>query len=140
MIIKGFLNEQKYAFVIAKVAILFQTLCTLSIGTLLIRGVATGDGSHALLSSVLALDILFVCIHLSYRSFYTGPKITLLRFEKNALIHHIISSILALSVTLYIIIAGLSTMYELVCLSLASWTISLISGIIFFYKKYTSFL
>lgn len=133
---KEFLYEQKYAYLIAKIAIVFQTALTFIIGALLVLLVCNINYPEMFLSGALVVDVLFVCTHLSYRGVYTGPKVTLQPFEKSALIYHVISSVLALFLTSYIVLGGLDATYELMCLTLASWFVSLITGIIFFYKKY----
>lgn len=140
MTIKKFLYEQKYAYLIAKIAIVFQTTLTLIIGTLLVLLVCNINYPEIFLSGALVVDMLFVCTHLSYRGMYTGPKVTLQPFEKSTLIYHVISSVLALSLTSYIVLGGLDVTYERMCLALASWFVSLVTGVIFFYKKYKTFL
>lgn len=138
MTFKHFLSEPHYAFVIAKIAIVFQTILTIIIGTLLVLTVNAIEYPWIFLTSALLVDLLFVCTHLLYRGLYTGQKITLKSFEKKVLIYHVISSILALIITGYVVIIGIDTAYELMCSALASWLTSLVSGVIFFYKKYGS--
>jgi hypothetical protein len=140
MSFKKFLSESKYAFLVAKIAIIFQTVFTVCIGSLLLTTIITPTYPKILLSFFLLFDILFVFLHLTYRRLYTGTKIVLKPFEKKVLIYHIISSMLALGITSYIVFAGIDNAYEWMCLALASWIVSLISGIIFFYKKYSSYL
>lgn len=136
MLLNNFLSEPRYAYTIAKIAIVFQTVLTVCIGSLLLLTIVTPIYPKNLLISLLLLDILFVFAHLIYRKSYTGPKIILKPFEKKIIIYHILSSILALSLTLYIVCTGIDITYEWMCLALASWIFSLVTGIIFFYKKY----
>lgn len=140
MTIKEFLHEQRCAFIIAKVAIIFQTLLTVSISTLLIISSNASSNLISFLQVLLVLDIFFVCTHLSYRGMYTGPKVILLQFEKRVLIYHIVSSILALFLTSYIVVLDFTVAQQFICFALTSWIVSLVTGVIFFYKKYSSFL
>lgn len=140
MTLKKFLNEQRYAFVIAEVAIIFQTVLTASISALLLLTVYDIRYPEFFLKVALLTDSLFVCVHLSYRVLYCGPKISFKRLEKKVLIYHIISSVLALSLTAYIVFRGIDNAFEVMCLALSSWGVSLVTGVLFFYKKYRAFL
>ena len=136
MVLKTFLNNARYSFVIAKIATVFQTVMTLIIGFLLLLAVNGISYSWNLLIFSLLLDISFVCIHLIYRGSYSGKKVELRNVEKHILLWHVISSLLALFITSYIAFGGLQNTYEWMCLALSSWIVSLVSGVIFFIKKY----
>lgn len=133
-----FLQNKKYSFVIAKVAIVFQSAITLCVSLVLILLLLGATSLLPLLKLALLLDVLFVILHLSYRALYTGEKAKLGRFEKRVLIVHGITSLMALSMTFVYIKSALMDDILFTVTTLFVWSISLISGIVFFIKKYFS--
>lgn len=136
MVTTPFLEDQKYTFLIAKIAIVFQTVATSVISMLLLLMVCTVSFPLWILVLALTLDSIFVCCHLSYRVLYRGKKIVLSSSEKKILGVHIITSLVALFVTLFIVLNTLTISFVVLVTALISWCISLISGVVFFYKKY----
>lgn len=131
-----FLQNKKYSFVIAKVAIVFQSFITLWISLFLILLLLGATSLLPLLKLALLLDVLFVIAHLMYRALYTGEKVPLGHFEKRVLIIHSITSLMALSMTFVYINSGQTGSLLYTISTLFVWSISLISGIVFFIKKY----
>lgn len=133
---RTFLKEEKHTFSIAKLAVFVQSFLTSVIGTLLIFEIIDVPYSEYFLKVALTVNILFVCTHISYRLMYRGPKIHISRLERNILMTHIIASLGALISTAYIFLQGIDVVYGWICVILASWVVSLVSGILFFIKKY----
>lgn len=135
--LQRFLSEQRHAFTIAKIAIVFQTVATTIIIVLLFISTTSATTTHTLLSKALVADILFVICHLIYRLLYTGPRSILKKEDTNILAIHSILSLLALIITTAIILNDISyTNHALMFAVIMIWIVSLIFGILFFLKKY----
>ena len=132
---KNFLGSESHAFTIAKIATVFQVCATAIISFSLMCSFYGTRNLNLLLTTTLLLDILFVIAHLTYRTLYYGPRIKLTSIERTIILVHAISSIAALTLTCTLLMVTITTMlYAYITLTL--WTISLISGVLFFIKKY----
>ena len=134
--LKSFLQNQRYALLVAKVAIIFQSFVTLLIGVFLILSLYHIEYPVSMLLMVLYTDIVFVCIHLIYRIFYSGMKIQLQKSEQKILVLHIATSLVALSMTYYISQGLLVVSTSIILMTLIFWVISLSTGVVFYTKKY----
>lgn len=134
--LKCFLQNQRYALLVAKVAIIFQSFVTLLIGVFLILSLYHIEYPVSMLLMVLYTDIVFVCIHLIYRIFYSGMKIQLQKSEQKILVLHIATSLVALSMTYYISQGLLVVSTSIILTTLIFWVISLSTGVVFYTKKY----
>jgi phosphatidylglycerophosphate synthase len=133
---KNFLEKAEHSRTIAKVAIVVQTVLTCVISLLLVLLIVNIAYPMWWLTLCLFIDVLFIAAHLSYRVLYHGQKIKIGRKGKKILFVHVVSSLFALSITLYIVIVGIDTAYEWMCFAMSSWVASLFSGILFFMSKY----
>jgi hypothetical protein len=133
---KQFLHNEIYAYRIAKLAIVFQSLITICVSGLLIGIILRIDTPHMLLQWLLSLDIIFIALHLSYRVSYEGPKITLRMNEKRVLALHIASALMALTLTLFLLRKDMHTEMVYLSFALLTWILSLVCGVLFFLKKY----
>jgi hypothetical protein len=88
----------------------------------------------------LVVDIVFVCLHLSYRGLYRGPKIILSSLEVKLLVGHIVASLIALMCSINIACSHEKVPKEFVGVTLVSWLVSLVLGGAFFLKKYRQHL
>lgn len=127
-----------YSFIIAKVAVVFQSVITLAVSLFLIFFLSGVLLPLPLLVAALLLDVLFVIVHLSYRVLYNGEKVKLEQFETRVLIVHSGASLLALGMTFFFIKNSLNGGAVYILSTLFVWGTSLISGIVFFVKKYYS--
>lgn len=134
--LKCFLQNQRYALLVAKVAIIFQSFVTLLIGVFLILSLYHIEYPVSMLLTALYTDIVFVCIHLIYRIFYSGMKIQLQKSEQKILVLHIATSLVALSMTYYISQGLLVVSTSIILTTLIFWVISLSTGVVFYTKKY----
>lgn len=131
-----FLENKAHTFTIAKIAIIFQSIVTILISASLLTVLTREMFPAILLTWLVYCDCVFVVMHLSYRVAYHGPKVPLERNEKKVLVVHSISSLLALGMTGLLIKQGLSAEFYYILLLLCIWAISLVSGVIFFKRKY----
>jgi hypothetical protein len=137
-----FLENEKYTYTIAKLAILVQSFLTVGI-CISIFGMMKGvTAFEVLLIVLLTLDILFIICHLTYRGMYRGLKVVLKRNERNMLLAHILCSLLALVYTFLYMYARTDQGKVIVKpeIALSLWTASLVLGILFFFKKYSNHL
>lgn len=134
----SFLQNKMYSFIIAKVAVVFQSVITLAVSLFLIFFLSGVLLPLPLLVAALLLDVLFVIVHLSYRVLYNGEKVKLEQFETRVLIVHSGASLLALGMTFFSIKNSLNGSAVYILSTLFVWGTSLISGIVFFVKKYYS--
>lgn len=131
-----FLEKQNNALLVAKIAIIFQSVITFCVSILLVCSIFNVTYPSFILKDLLILDILFVAIHLSYRSLYSGPKVILNAQEKSILIVHVITALTALTLTIILVKNALAVGFLFTWLTLMVWEVSLIFGILFFIKKY----
>lgn len=132
----SFLENKAHTFTIAKIAIVFQSIITILISASLLVLLIRKTFPANLLTWLVYCDCVFVVMHLSYRVAYRGPKVPLERNEKTVLVTHSISSLFALGMTGLLIKQGLQAEFYYIPLLLGIWAISLISGVIFFKRKY----
>jgi hypothetical protein len=128
-----FLTNEKYPLLIAKTAIAIQLLFTISIVYALIS--LAGMKPTILLVNLLLFDILFICIHTSYRISYKGPRTALPRSQKRMLLGHILASLSALFLSLFLAFASV-VYFSTAMVSIFFWAISFFLGIMFFFRKY----
>ena len=134
--LERFLSEQRHAFTIAKIAIVFQTVATTIIIVLLFISTTSATTTHTLLSKALVTDILFVICHLIYRLLYTGPRSIIKKEDTNILAIHSILSLLVLIITTSITVRDMShTSHTLIIAVILLWIVSLIFGILFFLNR-----
>ncbi len=133
--VKKFLENQSYAFVIAKIAVAFQSFLTILISVCFVYSFFAGV-PHEVLMGLLLADIMFVVTHLSYRAAYAGQKVLLSTPQKKMLLVHALTSLVALGMTGYIVFTKVEVGGILVTTTLCVWGVSLISGIFFFRNKY----
>jgi low temperature requirement protein LtrA len=131
-----FLENKVHTFTIAKIAISFQSIVTILISASLLTILVRETFPVNLLTWLVCCDCMFVAVHLSYRVAYRGPKVPLERNEKVVLAVHSVSSLLALGMTGLLIKQGLWAEFNYILVLLCVWVISLISGVIFFKRKY----
>lgn len=134
-----FFHSSEISAKIAKRAVQFQSIITGVIGILLLLTFANSAFALTLLKSAVYLDCAFVILHLTYRKLYNGPKIVLKQKEKPVLVIHVVSSLLALILTLCII-ESVITLSLMICVgTILVWLTSLSSGILFYRKKYQGY-
>lgn len=138
MIFKKFLEDETHAFSIATIAIIFQSVLTACIGIFLVAYLTGILSSLLILTWLLYIDVAFVLLHLAYRGLYRGPKVLLKHHEKKILLAHILSSLIALFMTFYFMYNGAEGSHFVIYLILLVWGLSLLSGVIFFKRKYVS--
>lgn len=132
-----FLEKQSNAFLFAKMAIIFQTVLTLCIGTFLVAYLNSVTIPLYILTWLLCIDVVFVVTHLSYRGTYRGPRVILKQYEKKILLVHVISSLFALITTFLLVRKDLHVGMSVMYLTLLIWGLSLFSGVAFFRSKYS---
>lgn len=132
----SFLENTDYAFLIAKIVIVIQTLFTCSISIVLLRSMYKDTFGVQLLMCILLLNILFIGMHLAYRVLYRGQQVLLTHLEKKILFVHVLTSLLALIGALYIATSNDTVIHLVYILDLLMWFASLSSGVVFFYVKY----
>ncbi len=133
---KKFLHNEIYAYRIAKLAIVFQSIVTICISSLLICTILSIEAPRMLLQWLLSVDIIFVAFHLCYRVTYSGPKVNLTIHEKRILALHIASSLMALALTLFLLKKEMAREMVYLLFAILMWILSLVFGILFFLKKY----
>lgn len=134
--INEFLQNKHYAFVIAQIAVVFQSVLTILIGICLLFSLAPVIPPVDVLKVLLIIDSIFVVLHLSYRGAYRGQKVVLENVHKKILIIHVVSSLIALIATSMLIHENLNVYTYLIIIVLLVWSISLVSGVMFYSKKY----
>ncbi len=134
--LQQFLENKVYSFTIAQIAIVFQSVLTALISICLVGSLVDGIPPLQTLRWLLIVDIIFVALHLSYRSVYQGPREKLPSSQKTTLLVHVISSLSALVVTAIFVQKELLVEVSSVLALLVVWLVSLASGLIFFKKKY----
>lgn len=130
------LKSERFAAVVAKTAVIFQSAVTCIVVTLLLISLKWGNPLYIYLQCILYLDIMFVILHLLYRSIYSGPKILLQHKEKGLLIAHAGSSLAALMFTFFIVENLSRLSFFVITLAISIWVFSLATGIMFYFKKY----
>ena len=134
--LKKFLDNEAHPFMIARIAIVFQTVLTILIVICLLSSFTTTTMFINTLKALLVLDISFVVLHLSYRALYRGPKVVLHNVQKKILLVHVLSSLIALITTSIFIHKEMMVPDYLILTLLLIWMTSLFSGVIFFRSKY----
>ena len=129
-----FLEHKEYVRSIARIAVVFQSVVTLSIGLELVLSATSPLQTSELLIYTMILDTVFVSVHLFYRLMYRGPKVILSSSSRNMLILHAGTSSCALVSTWMSMYFDRITQQAVVLLVV--WGVSLFSGIIFYRKKY----
>lgn len=132
----NFLKNQNYAFLIAKVAIVFQSVVTLLVCTLLTLSLFGITYPYCMLQGLLIMDIIFVAAHVSYRVLYNGKKVILSNLEKRILLAHILTALTALTMTIILVKNTVLMKTMFTWITLMTWEVSFIFGILFFMKKY----
>ena len=131
-----FLENKVHTFTIAKIAIFFQSILTILISASLLTILTRETFPVSLLTGLVYCDCAFVVVHLLYRALYRGKKVALEKNMKTMLVIHSISSLLALTMTYLFTKQGSQTQLYYILLLVGVWAVSLISGIIFFKRKY----
>jgi hypothetical protein len=131
-----FLENKAHTFTIAKIAIVFQSTLTVLISSSLLTILTRATFPLDLLKWLVYCDGMFVVAHLSYRAAYRGPNVALQRSEKKILVLHSMSSLLALCMTGFMVKQGSQVGFYYIVVLLSIWVISLVSGVIFFKRKY----
>jgi hypothetical protein len=134
---KGFFRNELYALMIAKIAIIFQSVMTMIISISLFLMIYTKIRAEILIIVCLYLDTLFVITHILYRKLYSGRRIILGKNDVVILLVHIMFSLLAIILTFFLIF-NMSYIYDhaFMWLVLLSWIMSLVLGVIFYTRKY----
>ncbi len=134
--IKAFLENKKYSYSIAQVAVVFQSVLTILLVVSLLFSLSSVEAPLRIITWLLILDTTFVVLHLSYRGAYRGPKVALAKDQKTMLLVHVTSSLVALCSTVYLVAKKIQEQPGIIWIILVVWVISLISGLLFFRKKY----
>jgi hypothetical protein len=134
--IQDFFKNSSYAFIVAKFATVFQVAITLLVCFFLSLTYLEIFYPLFFLKVVIAVDILFVVLHLIYRKIYFGPRSQLTRTERVLVTFHAGTSLVAITSTVILMNLHMSVAVEYIFGTLFFWVASLLSGIIFFWKKY----
>lgn len=134
--IRTFLESKNHSYVIAHIAVIYQSVLTFLIVCCLLVALATHTSLTEELFWLVVADSVFVVLHLTYRALYRGPKVLLGVTEKKLLIVHIITSLCALAATGYLVTIKLNVNISILLIVLAVWGVSLVSGIAFYKRKY----
>jgi len=134
---KLFLQNEAHSRLIAQIALLFQGTVTVLITLCLLIFILTAKNTESFLALFFAADVIFVMMHLTYRKAYRGKKIILGKSEKLLLFTHVVTALLALYYTYYILIEGLTASSATrLWFVLSLWVISVLFGYVFYVKKY----
>jgi hypothetical protein len=133
-----FLENKAYAFTLALIAVLFQSGITILIISALLISLYKNTFYISVVGGLLFFDVLFVVFHLLYRILYRGQKVVLHKSEKKVLVVHVVGSLLALTLTGALLQSGALVSFVYIWGVVAVWVTSLISGGIFFKRKYFS--
>jgi hypothetical protein len=134
--IKAFLENKKHSYAIAQVAVAFQSVLTVLLVVSLLFSLTSVAAPIEIISWLLVIDVTFVVVHLVYRGTYRGPKVVLKQEQKRILVAHILSSLAALCATGYLVSNNLEVKPCGTWVVIIVWVASLVSGLLFFRKKY----